>query len=174
MRRCRVIDDRCGRLVRMGTRQAARGFGLACWLVGGLLHACETPQVEPGLVPVGSIEVFEAQIEPMLERRCAQGGCHGRPDRPFVLYAPGVYRRDEARTSLAEPLDHEELASNALRVAALLDRRDVDRSVVLRKPLVLAEGGLHHGGGGVFADRGDADYVLLRRWLLSCASREGI
>lgn len=132
------------------------------------LVGCTGPSPQPRIVDVGPLEAFASGVEPMLEERCAQGGCHGRPDRPFTLYAPGAYRRDPAQTSLALPLDADEVATNALRVAALADASDADASIALRKPLAVDAGGAHHGGGDVFVDRTDAGYRVLRDWLLSC------
>jgi hypothetical protein len=135
--------------------------------------ACDENAFVTSSVVVGPLDRFSASIEPALELRCAQGGCHGRADRPFTLYAPGAYRMDPSRTNLAEPLTDAEVATNALRVAALASSGDPEGSIVLRKPLAIAAGGLHHGGGDVFLDRTDRDYLALREWLASCAPAEG-
>jgi hypothetical protein len=159
--------DRRGRL---GTRAIAT---LALLLSISTSAACEGPAIVTHGVVVGPLDRFEVAVEPVLEQRCAQGGCHGRADRPFTLYAPGAYRADPSRVNLAEPLEAEELATNALRVAALASSTDPEASLVLRKPLALSAGGLHHGGGDVFVDRTDRDYRAIRDWLASCAPAEG-
>lgn len=153
-------------LVRPDARAALLAVALA-------LGGCAGPALDPRPVALGPIDVFAAEVEPVLEARCAQGGCHGRGDRPFVLFAPGAHRLDPARLHLAEPLDLQEVEINARRLAVLAEARDPDRSLALRKPLALAAGGLHHGGGDVFVDRTDPGYRSIRRWLIACAPPAG-
>lgn len=132
-----------------------------------VLVACgPSPGARP--VGVGPLDEFARSVEPVLEARCAQGGCHGRPDRPLALYAPGVYRLDPARTHLAERLSEEEIERNAIRLAALVEAPPAEHSLALTKPLAVAAGGVHHGGGDVFADESDPDYRLMLRWLRAC------
>ncbi len=135
-----------------------------------VLGACVGPGLDARPITVGPMDVFVGEVEPVLEARCAQGGCHGRGDRPFVLFAPGALRLDPTRLHLAEPLDQAELEINARRLAVLADPSDPERSVALRKPLAIDAGGLHHGGGEVFVDRTDPGYRTLRRWLEACRS----
>lgn len=115
---------------------------------------------------IGPMDEFVRAVAPVLDGRCAQGGCHGRPDRPFVLFAPGVYRLDASRTHLAEDLTPQEHELNATRVAAWADADRPDESLVLSKPLA---GGAFHGGGEVFAGETDPDYVVLRDWIRTCS-----
>lgn len=124
----------------------------------------------PGERPVrlGPLDEFARSVEPVLESRCAQGGCHGRPDRPLALYAPGVHRLDPARTHLAERLSDEEVERNAVRLAALVEAPPAERSLALTKPLAVAAGGVHHGGGEVFAEASDPGYRSMLRWLRAC------
>ncbi len=124
----------------------------------------------PGERPLrlGPLDEFARSVEPVLESRCAQGGCHGRPDRPLALYAPGVYRLDLARTHLAERLSDEEIERNAVRLAALVEAPPTERSLALTKPLAVAAGGVHHGGGEVFANESDPDYQRMLGWLRAC------
>lgn len=119
---------------------------------------------------VGPRDEFALRVEPLLEERCAQGGCHGRPDRPFALFRPGVYRADEARTHLAERLTEAEVEMNALRLAALAQEAPAERSLALTKPLAVAAGGVHHGGGDVFLSTDDPGYRVMLRWLRACAA----
>jgi hypothetical protein len=114
---------------------------------------------------VGPMDEFVHGVAPVLEARCAHGGCHGRPDRPFALFAPGVYRLDPSRTHLAEDLSPREHELNAARIAAWVDPLAPDDSLVLEKPLA---SGAFHGGGEVFAGETDPDYVVLRDWLRAC------
>ncbi len=121
------------------------------------LAGCEGPGLGAGALALGPLDVYAWEVEPVLEARCAQGGCHGRPDRPFVLFAPGVYRADPARTYLAEALSPAEIELNARRVAALAVPSDPESSLALRKPLSIEGGGVYHGGGDVFADRTEGE-----------------
>lgn len=151
-------------------RPDAWRLALAVFLLAA--PACEGPGLASAPLAVGPLDVFAREVEPVLEDRCAQGGCHGRADRPFSLYAPGQLRADPRRLHLAEPLTEGELATNARRVAALAVPGTPDESPALRKPLALAAGGAYHGGGDVFVDRTDPGYRVLRSWLLSCDEAE--
>jgi hypothetical protein len=143
-----------------------RGALLA--LVAILGAGCRGPSTGERPIPLGPLDVFAAQVEPVLEARCAQGGCHGRADRPFVLFAPGQHRADPQRTHLAEPLTEAELLVNAQRLAVLAVEGAPERSLALRKPLSIGAGGLYHGGGDVFVDTTDAGYRVMARWLAAC------
>lgn len=151
-------------------RPDPRSLALATLLLAA--GACEGPGLGGAPLAVGPLDVFAREVEPVLETRCAQGGCHGRADRPFSLYAPGQLRADARRLHLAEPLSVGEVATNARRVAALAVPGAPDDSPALRKPLALAAGGAYHGGGDVFVDRTDPGYRALRSWLLSCEEAE--
>jgi hypothetical protein len=131
-----------------------------------LAAACVEPP-PPDAIPEGDLESFAATVQPVLDARCADPTCHGRPERPLRTYSPGRFRADPARTFLDEPLDDAELAANARMVAAFaVDSADVDDCLVLRKPLALAAGGCGHGGGEIFASRDDRELRALRAWLL--------
>jgi hypothetical protein len=147
-------------------RRDAWRIALAAGLLAGA--ACEGPGLASTPLAVGPLDDFAHEVEPVLEARCAQGGCHGRADRPFSLYAPGQLRADPRRTHLAEPLTEGEVAVNARRIAALAVPGSTDDSPALRKPLALSAGGSYHGGGDVFVDRTDPGYRALRSWLLAC------
>lgn len=141
----------------------ASGLSLAAASAG-----CLGPPIGEHPLAVGPLDEFEAQVQPLLEQECAQGGCHGRPDRPFVLYAAGAYRADPERTHLSEPLSFEETEMNAWRLAALAVPDDPRSSLSLLKPLAIEGGGIHHGGGDVFPDPDDPRYQVLLHWLEQC------
>ncbi|MCB9598457.1 MAG: hypothetical protein H6719_37430 [Sandaracinaceae bacterium] len=134
--------------------------GVALLLVGCGPELTTTP------LEVGDLGFFTARVEPHLEARCGSAGCHGRPDRPFAVYAPGQHRRDAGRTWLDEPLDRDEVEENALRVSAFGIGRDPFETLIVQKPLSPEEGGLWHGGGDVFAGRNDEGCRALTAWLL--------
>lgn len=131
---------------------------------------CVVEEPPPEALPDGDVAAFAEDVQPVVDRHCADPTCHGRPDRPLALYSPGRFRRDAARTYLIEPLSDEELAVNARSVAvfaldpeALAD--GLDGCLVLRKPLALAAGGCGHEGGEIFLTRDDRGYRALRGWL---------
>lgn len=150
--------------------RSAVGAAVALVLGAALAAAgCDGPPIGGRRIVVGALGQFTRDVEPQLEERCAQGGCHGRPERPFALYAPGVYRLDTSRTYLDEPLDASEVGANAERVAAFaVGDGPLDDCMVLRKPLAVSAGGVWHGGGDVFADASDPTYAALRAWLAAC------
>lgn len=143
-------------------------LALAVVLAAHLSAGCDGPSMGGHPILVGALGEFTSDVEPRLEARCAQGGCHGRRERPFALYAPGAYRADPTRTHLDEPLDASEIAANAERVAAFASEGPIDDCAVLRKPLAVSAGGVWHGGGDVFRDTSDPTYVAMRAWLETC------
>jgi hypothetical protein len=130
-----------------------------------------TPQCEP--LRMGLLEVFVQSVAPHVEARCAQGGCHGRPERLLSLYAPGVHREDPERRYLDEPLSPEELAENARRLAAFAQVPDPRDSLLLCKPLARSAGGCWHGGGDNFHDDTDPAYGALLGWMRDAPPPDG-
>lgn len=130
---------------------------------------------EPSTAPlsVGDLEFFEARVEPHLEERCASGGCHGRPDRPLALYAPGMHRADPSRTWLDEPLSGLELEENARRAAAFGLEGAPEDTLLVQKPLSILAGGSWHGGGDVFDTSDDPACVALSAWLTTTRALDG-
>src|SRR5690606_7513463 len=132
--------------------------------------ACALEPPPPVPLPTGNAEVFASLAQPALDRRCADASCHADADRPFALYSPGRRRADRSRLHLIEPLTAEELAANALAVAALaLDPlaagAPIDACLVLCKPLAVPAGGCGHVVGEVFAGTDERDYQALRTYL---------
>jgi hypothetical protein len=147
----------------------------AVWLLGLAACAVDPPDALP--LPAGDLAVFATEAQPVLDRSCADGTCHGRADRPFAIYSPGRRRADPARTFLDEPLTDEELAANARSVDALaldplLDGEPIDACRVLCKPLAVAAGGCGHVGGAIFDGRDDRGYRGVRAYLETLVMRE--
>lgn len=132
---------------------------------GVVLAGCVGPVGDEEPLEVGSIEMYAAEVQPVVTERCASGGCHGRADRMLSLYAPGQLRMDPARTYLDEPLSDDELWVNAERLAAFAHGEDGADSLALRKPLAEEAGGCFHEGGDVFRTTTDPGYRLMERWL---------
>jgi hypothetical protein len=136
-----------------------------------LAGACvELPPGEP--LAELDVATFAAEVQPVLDERCAAPSCHGRPERPLAIYSPRRYRREPARRFLDEPLDADELAANARGVASFGFAIDdgLEDSLVLRKPLALAAGGARHEGGEIFVARDERDYRTLYRGLAAGAA----
>ena len=106
-------------------------------------------------IPALDRDVFDRDVEPILERKCSDPTCHARPERALALYAPLRRRSDPARTFIPEPLSEDELAHNYVASCLLSD-------LVLQKPL--AGSGVFHAGG-VAWERGDRDYAAIARWV---------
>ena len=143
---------------------------VTCLLAAAALCAARCTGPQPQLVPLamGPMDSFTRDVEPVLESRCAQGSCHGRPGRSLALYAPGQHREDATRTYLAEPLSAEEIRVNAVSLAILAEGAPPEQCEALTKPLAIAAGGLWHGGGDVFVDTTDPGYRVMLAWLRAC------
>lgn len=139
--------------------------GRVAALVALALLACVAP--EPPNVPIRWLDDqrFVAEIQPILADRCANPTCHGRPERPLSLYAPGQFRADPARTHSGEPLTAEELEHN-YTLACIFSSEAAwpEDSALVRKPLG-EHAGVHHGGGAVFEGTGDRHYRIVLGWI---------
>lgn len=149
--------------------RTAHVLALVTVLVTVLATACAGPASGSEPLPNGDLARFVEEVQPYLTRDCASGGCHGRAERPYALFAPGQYRRDPARTHLDEPLDAIELDANARRTAAFAIGVAPHDALVVRKPLALRRGGVWHGGGEVWTDPDDQGCAALIAWLASAA-----
>jgi hypothetical protein len=90
---------------------------------------------------------FEAAVNPMLVRRCADAECHGTAGNAGGLW-------------LRSPGDGCEVRWNFLTVQWFVDPTAPVESLLLRKPLEVS-----HGGREVFRGMTDEDYGLLKRWV---------
>ena len=144
------------------------------WLLIALTASgCASPP-SPRPLPSPDPLAFAAAVQPLLDGRCADPSCHGRPERALSLYSPLHFRSDPRHTYLDEPLDEEELRHNVrMLVAFLVDLppgTTVDDCLVLRKPLALAAGGCDHLGGAQFPSRDERGYRQLRSWFAGAAA----
>jgi len=115
--------------------------------------------------PPASYSVFRRDVQPILERRCANPSCHGRPERALELFAPGQHRLDPATLHAAGAIGEEELRLNYWRASCfLLEGRAPERSIILTKPLAPQAGGSAHGGGAQFEDPAEPEYRALLEW----------
>ncbi|MCK6573002.1 hypothetical protein L6V77_18120 [Myxococcota bacterium] len=128
----------------------------------GYLVACQGPA--PGLDVFAGVPDpvrFDTLAAPILERRCADVGCHGGDTRPYALYAVRRHRQDPADAFRATPLTLDERTANRVSAAGFVDATDPVDTILLKKAL----GALAHGGGAVFQHASDPEMMTLRRAL---------
>jgi hypothetical protein len=131
----------------------------------GTIGCIAGTEIEP-LPQAGDFEQFVDLAQPILAARCANPSCHSDPDRPLFLYATHRRRLDPADTYLDTPLSDDELTHNHLRASLFVEGlEDGSESLLLRKPLAVAEGGVHHAGITVFLDASDYGYRTLHAWI---------
>ncbi len=142
------------------------------FLVGGaLLSACigTTP---PTPLPQGDADAFVANVQPVLEDRCADPSCHGHVDRPFRVFGVLRERLDPTTTLPSDPLTAAELASNMRAFESFaLDTveagQTLDECLILRKPLPPEELGAAHVGGVIFDSTYDRQWRAMYHWIFS-------
>jgi hypothetical protein len=134
-----------------GPGQRVRGGILIAFLALGCGGPGETPfhPEPPGLDdPPLDRQVFASEVLPVFERRgCSSIHCHGSGTHPFPL------------TGGADPdLDF-------LRAADQVSFVEPAASLLLRKPLAEAAGGVPHNAPAIFSTEDDPDFVILARWV---------
>ncbi len=132
-------------------------------LLAASLGACSFPEIGEEPLVLLDREAFEAEVQPVLEARCANPSCHGRPERPLSTFAPGRYRASAGDTYADTPLTPAELTRNYLSSCALAayEGRPED-ALLVAKPLAAVH---YHGGDAVFAGDRDTDYRTLVAWI---------
>ena len=109
-----------------------------------------------------SRQTFALETGPLLEKRCGDSMCHGRPERPLALYAVGARRLDPATTHLKVPLTEAELDANYTSILGFLDSGNPRATTLLQK----ATGHMGHEGGPVFAAPSDPECAAIIAWIL--------
>lgn len=131
------------------------------------LDACAFPVASESPasgVDAADVDAYERDVHPMLEASCATLDCHGAERRPLRLYVETGRRLRAALRG--QPLTSEERDANIRALRTIdLGEPDVDRSMVLQKPLAVAAGGVAHVGRDVWLTRADPNYVCLRAFL---------
>lgn len=154
-------------------------WALVCAL---LLCACSNTESGSGVAPDPSYAVFKADVYPLLLRDCAFSECHGKPERFFQLWGPGRTRLhpriidnvNVTTEQLQQELEAETQRSYDRARAMLATSTDVDKSLLLRKPLEPDSGGQGHKGvdefgRNVYRYKEDIAYVIISNWAHSAA-----
>jgi hypothetical protein len=134
------------------------------------MFACASDLHEP--MPLAPLDepYFRCRVQPVLARSCSQLACHGDERRFFRVFARNRLRSDGAESERDAPMRDEERRANFDAARAMLDPGDVERSLLITKPLDGRAGGAFHrgaeifGGGNVFLSRDEADFMTLRAW----------
>jgi hypothetical protein len=122
------------------------------------------------LPPSPDMNSFASDVYPLLLRDCAfNNTCHGSPDRFFQVVGPGRRRLDPMLDSMEPPTADEIQLSYDRARAMLMAGANVDRSLLLIKPLEEAAGGtghrgVDHFGRNVYQTTQDPAYVTLQQW----------
>lgn len=120
-------------------------------------------------VPNANPRVFEDTVYPILLADCGFNTCHGTKDRFFSVFGPGRARLDPA-TSAFDPPTPDELAHSFTRAESMLIGPHGPRtSLLLRKPVPIAQGGAGHKGddlwgASVYGSVDDPHFVALYNW----------
>ena len=146
-----VHDNR--RIARMATMMAI-GVGVVCGCVD---------QTDPPALAVAALDraTFELDSGPLLATRCGDALCHGRKDRPFVLFSVGRHRSNPGDTFTAKPLTAAERDRNYQSTLGFVDDALPRRTTLLRKAL----GQMAHKGGVVFEAPSDPPFLAVAAWL---------
>jgi hypothetical protein len=149
--------------VQLGT---AASLALTC----ALASACASGEPYDGALPDGSTYAqFQADVYPVLLRDCAFPECHGGEHRFLQVYGPGRVRLDPHSMSTDPATDAETMLSYQRALSMLVTDADLDRSLLLTKPLERSAGGQGHKGNdrlgrNVYRSKGDAGYAAIAAW----------
>jgi hypothetical protein len=131
-----------------------------------LCAACATSDAT-GAIPSPDGELFVRETYPLLLGHCAFSTCHGDGARFFQVFGPGRARLDPTTTNPLDPPNLREIVHSYQRSRAMLGTStDVERTLLLSKPLQSEQGGQGHRGldvlgHNVFASKFDPRYQQL-------------
>ncbi len=135
-----------------------RCWALACASLGLVVIACgEVERFEQPIRP--SLEVFQAQVQPVLERQgCSRSACHGTaPEGVGGLFL---------LTPEEESLDDPAVLANFQAAAALVDLSDPADSLLIRAPFLGLGGEVDHPEYvGRFTTTTDCCYCKVLLWI---------
>ena len=157
---------------RSSVRRIARSLALASPYLPCAAIGCGSGEEYSGALPTPDGARFVTDVYPLLLRDCGFVECHGKPERFFHIVGPGRARLDPA-TEPEDPATFAEVQLTYQRTLSMLaSSKELDDSLLLRKPLELAAGGQGHKGvdelaRNVFASMADPSYLVLRTWARS-------
>ena len=142
---------------RLAATVVAAAFGLS---------GCIDDSGDPLPLPDADLEVFVDEVQPVLAQDCSKDSCHGDPGRPLGLYAVGAARIEAQLEDTEEDLTQEELSANHTRARGfLVGIEGPEHSLLVTKPLPVADGGTVHDPGPVFESDVDHRYVVMLDWV---------
>jgi hypothetical protein len=158
---------------RRGSMMRPVGVALSILFMPALVSACHSDPGWSGQLPAPDFELFRSQAYPVLMSDCAFSECHGSPRRFFQVYGPGRTRL-LSTTKIDGPVTVSELQVSFEHARSMLASNgdtSVMTSLLLRKPLAAAAGGVGHRGvddygRNVYATPEAAGYQALSRWAL--------
>jgi hypothetical protein len=147
-----------------------RWFSRWFWTCAAACATCATAGCGAEATPAppeADIASFALTAYPVLLRDCAFPACHASSERFFQVFGPGRVRLDPSTDSFAEATP-DEIAYSMERARSMLVP-EVERSLLLRKPLETAAGGMFHKGAdahgrNVYADTAAPGYQALLAW----------
>jgi hypothetical protein len=166
--RVRIVKVR-----RAGERARPAGAGVTdvrsvAMLLATLATACA---VEPTTldIPNADPKVFEEKVYPVLLADCGFNTCHGNPERFFSVFGPGRARLDPMTGAFDPPTPSELAHSYARAESMLIGPRGPRSSLLIRKPVPIAQGGAGHKGddlwgGTVYDTVDDPHFVTIYSW----------
>ncbi len=120
--------------------------------------------------PQPNFDEYEVRVQPIMNKSCANLGCHGTHDISLTLYAPGYLRAKP--TSPMTPIDpdylsYDELLWNYDALAMrILDEESADECRLLLKCLDPKVGGIEHADGTVvWQTMKDEDLQIFKEWI---------
>lgn len=157
---------------RYPRRIFAAGVWLLSFAVSSFVSGCAAGEEYSGALPSPDGARFVTDVYPLLLRDCGFVGCHGVPERFFRVVGPGRARLNPM-SKPDDPATYAEVLQTYQRALSMLaSSKNVEDSLLLRKPLELGAGGQGHKGvddlgRNVFPSSSDPGFVLLRSWASS-------
>ena len=134
-----------------------------------LLAGCAEPPPPEGAFVDGDPELYATQVHPIVARRCAFLGCHGREGMPLTFYAVGLLRWRDPNGGLTELVENQlsdaELEHDRRALASRAGPQDPGGAALVERLLPVASGGIPHGGVVVYRHRDDPELEILRQFL---------
>jgi hypothetical protein len=149
-----------------------------------LLCGCPTPDPAKGIQSTPDsldYNYFVCNVQPVLARRCSYLACHGNPQHALRVYSPGKLRLGDDGTRngrdgllIADEVNLNFQSAAGLVLTATSQQRalpDLQKVLLLGKPLARREGGAEHHGVAIFpvypakTVSDDAEFLGLVSWV---------